>query len=645
MPPWSVRNVTSSTQIDKDHKEEERMKVLEDYGRVLNPLSLVVATCSCVIIISIFYFAPLLSTEESESKQLVDNNHDVLVEPKETTTAISLFFDFATSMNTSIPIIVFTSTMSSTILLLLLFVLVFSIILWYFGPYIFDETKSPSNHNQHRDYHHHLYTKINGIWYDFATFHHPGGPIALNLVKDRDATALFYSHHLISNMDQMEKILLKYRLDGQDDNDGNDDGNDQKLQGGGGAGEKNESSLLLLRKLDRTLGPHDDGGHYVWDRKSFHEDEFVKDLKTLLRSYLTSIIINEERNKNETRTRGMVGGSSKNSNIVVCDSKSLYRAAKATPSRWALIGTISITFIVTLPYYINGHIWTLLITPLLAWILIANYTHDAMHFSLHPNWRINAIVPYILPILSSPLLWRVEHTVGHHCYTNVAHKDPDIAHAPQLKREHVSIKWKKNHEHQGTLVRFVFLWSISVGIGLNIIGDIKTIMKGSLNNAVSFPTLSWSRLVVHILGRIFYIYIMFLWPFCRFGTTCLWKAILWSIVPMTIFGYAFMLNSQVNHLTIQCAHASDSNFLKHQVMTAQNFGCGCVWHFILSGGLNYQIEHHLFPFVNHCHLPMLAPDVKRICQRHGVRYNEVGGYVEALRCHLEHTHEMSKKQG
>jgi delta11-fatty-acid desaturase len=55
-----------------------------------------------------------------------------------------------------------------------------------------------------------------------------------------------------------------------------------------------------------------------------------------------------------------------------------------------------------------------------------------------------------------------------------------------------------------------------------------------------------------------------------------------------------------------------------------------------SGGLNQQIEHHMFPCVNHCHLADLAPKVKAICAMHGVRYNEVSGYGEALNLHLEH---------
>lgn len=134
-----------------------------------------------------------------------------------------------------------------------------------------------------------------------------------------------------------------------------------------------------------------------------------------------------------------------------------------------------------------------------------------------------------------------------------------------------------------------------------------------------------------------YICATFLWPFFRFPV---WKAVIWAIFPVASFGFSFMLNSQINHLVDGCSHASDPNFLKHQVKTAQNFGRGSIFCYIYSGGLNYQIEHHLFPFVNHCHLPMLAPAVKEICAKHNVPYNEASGYVDAFKKHILHTSKM-----
>merc|ERR1712165_363330 len=102
--------------------------------------------------------------------------------------------------------------------------------------------------------------------------------------------------------------------------------------------------------------------------------------------------------------------------------------------------------------------WTVFITPMIGWTLIANYWHDSLHFSLSSDWRINAVLPYLLPLLSSPYLWYHQHTIGHHLYPNIGHRDPDIAHAPQLMREHESIKWKLSHKHQWHIGRLVLVW-------------------------------------------------------------------------------------------------------------------------------------------------------------------------------------------
>jgi hypothetical protein len=82
-----------------------------------------------------------------------------------------------------------------------------------------------------------LHARIRGVWYDLANFEHPGGPVALSLAKDRDATALFESHHYLIDHAKLMVILNKYKV-------------------------KDEA----LQKELKTMSPKDDGGHYVWDK-------------------------------------------------------------------------------------------------------------------------------------------------------------------------------------------------------------------------------------------------------------------------------------------------------------------------------------------------------------------------------------------
>ena len=377
--------------------------------------------------------------------------------------------------------------------------------------------------------------------------------------------------------------------------------------------------ILLKYKVDRKAASHlkvlderDDGAHYEWSK--YEIDPFVTDMKEVLLNYFQPIASQR--------------------------SCSLYQATKASPRRLFLIGALFVACFTTLPSFVNGEYWTLFVTPQLAWLFIANYWHDCLHFSLTSDWRVNAWLPYLLPLLSSPWLWYHQHVLGHHAYTNISYKDPDLAHAPQLLREHKSVSWKPLHLSQGTVYRITLVWSIAVSIGLNILNDIRTNLKLSYNNVVPYARLSKPRFIAHIVGRICYLYIAFIWPFLYFSWS---KALVWAIIPNIGFSISFMINSQINHLTLECSDACDTNFLKHQVLTARNFGMTSWFCGIYSGHLNYQIEHHLFPFVNHCHLPYLAPMVEKVCDKHNVPYRKAKGYFDAIQMHFDHTKEMSKR--
>ena len=422
-----------------------------------------------------------------------------------------------------------------------------------------------------------LLTRIHNKWYDLSEFNHPGGPIALGLARGRDATALFESHHYFIPRKKLLQVLTRYEV------------------------SPKEAAVL------NTLDNQDDDSPFDWT--DIDNDGFASDLHQLVVDHFS-----EFAKHNETI--------------------SISEASKATTKRWIVIWSFIGLFFASLPAFVQGKWVFLLVTPLLAWLAIVTFWHDAMHFALSTDWKVNAMLPYLLPLISSPSMWYVQHNIGHHVYTNIGHKDPDLAHAPQLMREHESIKWRTSHLNQARSANVLFVWSIAAGIGLNILNDVRATIKLSYNNVVPCERPSMLRLGAHIVGRILYIYCMHIWPFFHFPQ---WKAWIWAIVPNALFSVCFMVNSQISHLNCSCAHASDTNFYKHQAATSQNFGHDSTFCYYFSGGLNYQIEHHLFPNINHCHLPALSPGVKKICEKHGVPYNYVSGYREALNGHFEHT--------
>ena len=84
---------------------------------------------------------------------------------------------------------------------------------------------------------------------------------------------------------------------------------------------------------------------------------------------------------------------------------------------------------------------------------------------------------------------------------------------------------------------------------------------------------------------------------------------------------------------------SKIDWYKSQVETSCTYGGKYIGY--LCGGLNYQIEHHLFPNINHYHLSKIQPIVKKVCQKHNVIYKEFNGYWDAFLSYFKHIKLMS----
>lgn len=121
------------------------------------------------------------------------------------------------------------------------------------------------------------------------------------------------------------------------------------------------------------------------------------------------------------------------------------------------------------------------------------------------------------------------------------------------------------------------------------------------------------------------------------------RAILFSFIPVGLISVCFMISSQINHLSPDNVDVSDRDYWKHQVVTSHSLATHSWWVYLFTGGLNLQIEHHLFPTVNHCHHRELQPMVKEICQKHGVYYHESMTLREALGKYYQHMVEYGVK--
>ena len=143
------------------------------------------------------------------------------------------------------------------------------------------------------------------------------------------------------------------------------------------------------------------------------------------------------------------------------------------------------------------------------------------------------------------------------------------------------------------------------------------------------------------------LFTLYVWPFYAFPHSTA-KAVAFATVPISVFSLLFMACSQVNHHSEATSSAgtlpspaAPLNWYRHQAATSHTIAPQSAFAFWASGGLNLQLEHHLFPCVNHWHLPRLAPLVEAAARRHGVPYPKSAGVREAFGKLFEHIAAMA----
>jgi linoleoyl-CoA desaturase len=134
-----------------------------------------------------------------------------------------------------------------------------------------------------------------------------------------------------------------------------------------------------------------------------------------------------------------------------------------------------------------------------------------------------------------------------------------------------------------------------------------------------------------------------------FWTHASWiTALIAVVLHIATTGVIFSLFSQINHLNGPSLDPEErkrqlasrdsrlvNSWAADQVETSNNFAPQSSLWFILSVGLNYQIEHHLFPGLNHCHLHHIQPIVRSTCEEFGVCYKSYETWSDILQATLE----------
>jgi linoleoyl-CoA desaturase len=264
--------------------------------------------------------------------------------------------------------------------------------------------------------------------------------------------------------------------------------------------------------------------------------------------------------------------------------------------------------------------------------------HDANHGAYSSNKLANYIFGNTLNLLgASSFNWKLQHNILHHTYTNVTHIDEDIQDRLVLKfSPHTKVK--SYHKYQW-MYAFLFYglltlyWVVAKDF-VQFVGFTKTGVNTN-NRKQNISTLT--RIV---LMKLIYFSVILVLPIAVFNISAgqvIGGFLLMHFIAGNILTIVFQLAHTVDETSHPLPNESgiiENDWAIHQLNTTVNFSKDNKLISWYVGGLNYQIEHHLFPRISHIHYPAIANIVKQTAQEYGIPYLENRTFLDALKSHI-----------
>ena len=273
--------------------------------------------------------------------------------------------------------------------------------------------------------------------------------------------------------------------------------------------------------------------------------------------------------------------------------------------------------------------------------------HDALHGAYSDRPWVNRMLGFVFDLLgANGYMWKITHNVIHHTYTNITGVDEDLTVSPLLRLSPESPRlgihrfqhWYAIAAYSTSTLFWVFAKDFKYFFAKEL---------GPYKNK-KHPTGEWVTLLV---SKVFYI---------------LW-AIVVPLLVLNVAWWQFLIGFLVMHLTagailgivFQLAHVvegpdyplpdnsgnMDHAWMIHEMRTTANFGRDNKLLSWYVGGLNFQVEHHLFPRVCSAHYPAISPIVEEVARECGVPYYSQPTFRAAVRSHLRMLRTLGRTDG
>lgn len=274
-----------------------------------------------------------------------------------------------------------------------------------------------------------------------------------------------------------------------------------------------------------------------------------------------------------------------------------------------------------------------------------NVMHDANHGSYSTSGRLNNLLGLTLNVLGgNSFIWKFKHNIIHHTYPNVDGVDDDIAKSPFIRMCSTQ-RWVGIHRIQHIYTPVLYAVSSIIWV---LFQDFEKYFRRKIYTTA----LTKMRLEDHFIfwiSKILYVLFYIALPVMIIG----WSNWLIFFISLHVglgltLAVVFQLAHVVEETTFEFAPSDETTRIEnewaiHQVKTTSDFSPNSPIISWLVGGLNYQVEHHLFPRVSHVHYPALSRIVKAKCESFNLPYNCIPSFRKAVASHFRLIRLLGKK--
>ena len=270
-----------------------------------------------------------------------------------------------------------------------------------------------------------------------------------------------------------------------------------------------------------------------------------------------------------------------------------------------------------------------------------NIQHDGGHHAYSDRAWINQLMAMTLDLIGgSSYIWHWKHVVIHHTYVNVTGHDSDID-MGGLGRLSPHQKRYAFHRYQ-----HYYLWPLYglMAIKWHVFDDFHDVIVGHIGG-VKFPRPKGWNLVGFLVGKAVFFTFALLIPLLYHP---LWQVLLFYAITVIVLGMVISVVFQLAHAVEEAkfpmpgveSGRMDKPWAEHQAETTVDFARQSRIVTWLLGGLNFQIEHHLYPDICHVNYPAMSKVVEESCRQHGITYQEHKSFWAGVGSHFRWLREM-----